>query len=199
MRHVCVFGTGSLGANTAINLARKWSQDIKFTLIDYDIIETVNLANQPWYDVNVGQRKASVLSAYLYRVAKSTSVPIIKKVTCTSSFIREYKSIIKDVDVFVDCFDNMVSRELTQAIASEITKPVLHSGFSEVMCMIRWGTDYPIDVNQPIRAPVCDRRDLVTLITLGAGLTEVVISEYLSTGVQTSKVLEIRNTDIRIW
>ena len=198
MKTICIFGTGSLGANIAINIARRWAQDVAFVFVDYDTIESVNLANQPWYDVNVGQRKASVLAAHVYKIAKSTSVVISKKVTKSTSFISEFETILKDVDLFIDCFDTMKSRALTQAIARRMGIPILHAGFSETVCMVRWGTEYPINTDVTTRAPVCDRRDLGTLVVMGAGLVSFVVSAYIQTGAQLSRLLEIKD-DITIW
>ena len=197
MYTVCIFGTGSLGANTAINIARILGDTVNFVLVDYDRIEAVNLANQPWYDVNVGQRKASVLSAYLYRTSTCTSVCVTKKVTSGTSFVTEHQKILNDVDVYVDCFDNMQARRYTRTIARKTNKAILHAGFAENVYLSRWDNAFPLKgtVN---RAPVCDRRDLSTLVTIGAGLTAHNIARYLRYSEKSGALLDINGAAISL-
>ena len=175
---ICMFGTGSLGSNTVINLARRFGDGVEFVLVDFDRIEEVNKANQPWYDVNVGQLKVSVLSAFIYRVNKVKSVVISSKIENTTAFITSNKNDLKNVDLYVDCFDNLPSRRITQSIADEMKTLILHSGFTDNICLCAWGSKFPLNGKGSSIPPVCNRRELGSLVSLGAGATALVITNY---------------------
>lgn len=196
---ICLFGTGSLGANTAINLARRFESSIEFVFVDYDRIEQVNIANQPWYDVNVGQYKVSVLSSYIYRVCKSKSETVNTKVENVESFINKESARIKNVELFVDCFDNLPARNLTQEIADVKKVPILHSGFAENVMLCKWGTSFPLKVKSKSTAPVCNRRDLGPLVTLGAGVTALVVGTYITEKTQNSAFLELNKGKANLY
>lgn len=188
---ICVFGAGSLGANAVINLARRFESTIEFILVDYDRIEQVNIANQPWYDVNVGQYKTSVLSAYIYRVCKAKSITINTKIESSESFYTINKTKLTGVGLCIDCFDNLPARNYTQTIAETIKCPIVHSGFAENVMLCKWGTEFPLKVKSRSTAPVCNRRDLGPLVTLGAGVTALVVGAYITDKVQNSAFLEL--------
>jgi len=188
---ICIFGTGSLGANTVINLARRFGDSIEFILVDFDRIENVNLANQPWYDVNVGQLKASVLSAFIYRVNKVKSTVIASKIDNASSFINANRNELRTVDIFVDCFDNLPSRRITQEIANRTIKTILHSGFADSVMLCRWDEAFPLNVKGGNTVPICNRRELGSLVNLGAGATALVITNYFVEKRQDSAFLEL--------
>jgi len=196
---ICLFGCGSLGANTAINISRRLGADAEFILVDYDSIEHVNLANQPWFDVNIGQKKATVLCSMLYRTNGVKSEPLIRKVEKTMSFINEYRSLLDSVDLFVDCFDNIPSRKLTQNIARKINRPILHAGFSESIFLADWGTNFPLRDSDKALTPICDRRDLATLVVMGSAITEFIVTRYHKTGIKHRKLLEIHHDIIKLW
>jgi len=190
---ICVFGVGSLGANTVINLTRRFETDIEFIFVDFDRIESVNLANQPWYDLNIGQSKATVLSAYIYRVAKCKSVANLTKITDADAFVRNESKNLKDVTMFLDCFDNIASRKITQQIADALKKPILHSGFADNIMMCKWGKEFPLPNTASTAAPVCNRRELGSLITLGAGFTQLVVSNFLLKNKRSWAFLELHD------
>lgn len=188
---ICVFGTGSLGANTVISVARRFGDEVTFILVDFDRIEEVNKGNQPWYDVNVGQLKASVLNAFIYRVNKVKSLVITTKIDNANTFINSNKNELKTVDLFVDCFDNLPSRRIAQEIASTLKKPILHSGFADTVGLCAWDTKFPLTIKDSNAAPVCNRRELGSLINLGAGATSLVITNYFIERRQDQAFLEL--------
>lgn len=186
-----MFGTGSLGAHTVLNLARRFESSIEFVLVDYDRIENVNIANQPWYDVNVGQLKVSVLSAYIYRVCKTKSITHPSKLETATAFIQKENKNIRNVDLFIDCFDNLPSRKVTQEIAVLLKKPILHSGFADTVMLCKWGEQFPLKNKSAATTPICNRRDLGPLVTLGAGITALVVGSYITDKVKNWALLDV--------
>ena len=188
---ICVFGCGSLGANTVINLARRFADAIEFLLVDFDRIEEVNKGNQPWYDVNVGQLKATVLGAFVYRVNKAKSVICTSKIENTNTFITTNNKELANIDLMVDCFDNLPSRKITQEIADILKIPILHSGFSESVMLCKWGKTFPLNAKSSNTPPVCNRRELGGLVSLGAGSTALVITNFFVEHRKDSAFMEI--------
>ena len=173
---ILLFGCGSLGANTALNVAQRFGNRVKFILVDYDKIEVVNLANQPWLDIHIGQSKVVALSQLLYRKAEVEAIPLNFKVE-GDDFIGYLNSKVKDsIDLFVDAFDNSKSRIITTKIARLLKKPLLHIGFTEVTYIATWKDIFK---GKQDREPICNRRELSTVVNLGAAISESVITEFL--------------------
>lgn len=188
---ICVFGCGSLGANTVINIARRLGDGVRFVLVDYDRIESVNIANQPWYDVNIGQRKSSTLAAYVYRVNASKCDIVTDKVDDVSHFLQKHRKILKDCTLCVDFFDNLPGRRLTQHIADALEVPIMHGGFAETIFLSRWGKAFPLNEKSSATAPICNRQELGTLVTIGAGIAAHAVVQCALKGIKKEAVLEV--------
>ena len=184
---VIVFGLGSLGSNTVLSLSRRLGDKVGFYLVDYDIIEEKNLANQPWMDVNVNQKKITVLSANLWRISKCKALCHHKKIVTVSDV--KHLPYIEKADLMVDCFDNTASRKVLKRAAQVTKKDIIHSGFSENSFKCAWNDNFRLIGNS--RNPICDRRDLATIVQLGAALTAEAIYYYLTNNKKLSYYLDI--------
>lgn len=180
-KKVLILGCGSLGSNTAMTIARSLSDEVEFDLVDHDVIENKNLANQPWLDFNVGQKKATVLKAILWHVAKSKAVAHIIKIQ-TKNDLRK----VKKPNLIIDCFDNPEARNLSQGMAIEVFKTnILHAGFSEDGFLCSWNSDFKIKGNSSVsREPICDRRELARIVQMGSALAAEAAIQYLVNNVQ---------------
>lgn len=170
-----VLGCGSLGSNLALRLSDKFGDTIKFKLLDFDRIEEENLGNQPWLDVNIGQRKITVLASWMYKKSKTESKLYHKKITKVTE-LREFG----DVDIVVDTFDNNAARKLSLEFCEHGNITAIHCGFAEGVFMSKWD-EFPIVENREPGEPVCTRRDLAFLVNIGSTLGAMAIAEYILT------------------
>ena len=174
---VAIFGVGSLGANTALTISRRFGQDVGFYIIDCGVIEDKNRKNQPWFDVNVGQKKVSVLASSLWHQSNARSKVFSKKVS--SMFDVKNLNIKDRLDLIIDCFDNPASRRLTNDYAKELKIDILHSGFYESGFKCDWNSKFTIRKgSDQSREPICDRRDLACIVQIGAALTAESCYQY---------------------
>ena len=193
---VLLFGVGSLGSNFAMDLSRRLGGDVMFSLVDFDTIEDVNRHNQLWFDVNVGQHKASVMSAFLFRVSDCVSNYYVKKIESSVDAITIIER--ENPTVVVDCFDNSISRYYIQTACGGLVD-VLHSGFSESGYMMAWGKDFKINPKDPQRDPICDRRDMACLIQVAAARTADLIYLYLTEGMRKKEFGTYKNCSFKIY
>ncbi len=195
---VAVFGCGSLGANIALKLARRMGPKVGFYLIDFDTIKFENLSNQPWFDVNIGQKKTDVLSSILWHQSKCLSETIHKRILIASDIDSLLSQ--KKVNIFIDCFDNGGSRKIIHKASEKLSIPIFHGGFSPTVFIGRWGDKFQInsDSLQAIN-PVCDRRDLATIVDIGASLSSESIHLYLSKKIQKNHFFELANSNFMYY
>ena len=104
---IVMCGAGSLGANTAENLARAGCQTI--TVIDMDRIEEHNLSTQPYQRSDIGSSKARVLANNLYRSVGARVRPENTRLDDINA-----GKLVKGADLVIDTFDNSVSRKLVK-------------------------------------------------------------------------------------
>lgn len=189
-KKILILGCGSLGSNTAMTIARSLSYEVEFDLVDHDVIENKNLANQPWLDFNVGQKKATVLKAVLWHVAKSKAVSHIVKIQSKTDLRK-----VKKPDLIIDCFDNPAARNLSQTMATEIFKTdILHAGFSEDGFLCSWNLEFEIQGNASVsREPICDRRELARIVQIGSALAAEAAYQYLVNNVQRKYYFHLFN------
>ena len=142
--------------------------------MDRDKIERENLKNQPWMDVNIGQSKANVLSSILWKTQGVMCESVNKEIKSLSDILGNN---ILDSHIFVDCFDNHKSRELFDYYAKGHKLPIIHAGFSENLFKCDWQM---ITSKSSNREPICDRRELSTIVRLGSTFLSEAVFFYLT-------------------
>ena len=196
---ICICGAGCLGANLAENLARCGFKNI--TIIDRDKVEIHNLSTQPYLVDDVGERKASVISNYIYDAVEVEVNPVIKNLE-----ERNAKKLLRDFipgdpledaeSLVIDTFDNHISRKIVMETCRNQNIPCLHIGLSrDGYGEAKWNGIYrvPKDI---IEEGACDyplARNLI-LILIGAA-TEVIFA-YVSKG--EKKNISVTINDLKI-
>lgn len=133
-----ICGAGTLGGNLADNLGRLGMRD--FTVVDRDVVEGKNSANQPYYRNQVGQPKVKALAELLYRAAETKVNGIYREFT-----VGNGDNLVKGANLVVDTFDNVAARSAVASICARNHIPCLHaglspSGYGEVV----WDESYPM-------------------------------------------------------
>ena len=99
-----IVGIGGVGSWVALDLALIGVQDLY--LVDFDTIELSNLNRTPFKISQVDMLKVDALAQLIYERRPNVSVnPINYKM---ENIPRNLLEIIKDVEVVVDCRDNMI-------------------------------------------------------------------------------------------
>lgn len=115
-----IAGTGGLGSNIAISLARLGVG--KLLIVDYDVVEPSNLNRQQYYVRDIGQYKVVALKKQLQEI--NPFIQIEQKIE--KLYEDNIKEIFKDVDIIIEAFDNPDSKaELSNTVLRYMRDKVL--------------------------------------------------------------------------
>ena len=99
---------------------------IEFVLLDDDVIEERNCANQNFMLCDAGRSKAETLAQL---VDRNNLVATWKKIRVTEENVRE---LLEGCELVVDGVDNLATRQLLWAHAQESNVPVVHIGITQM-------------------------------------------------------------------
>jgi len=103
---VGIAGTGGLGSNCAVALAR--SGIGKLIIADFDIVEPMNLTRQYYFRDQTGMHKTAALKETINRIDND-----IKVVAHQLKLDREnIPNVFKDCDIIVEAFDSNKMKEM---------------------------------------------------------------------------------------
>ena len=178
---VVLFGLGAIGSNLFISLLRQFP-DWEFVGVDFDKIEDRNLRTQAYFKERVGMPKATALTVLGNRyVNKLKYTPVNVKIRENTVIDRT----ISVADLWVDCFDNSLSRSLLKELVSTacIDVDMLHLGFSPLYsaeCIWDANYDVPNDVDAK-HGDICSMADAVGFMQMFIGLAVMNISAWVQT------------------
>lgn len=123
---ILICGCGGLGSGVITNLTSLGAGTIG--LIDCDTVEISNL-NRQFIHTQTNLSKEKVLSAKEWI---NNFNPEINVETFNLKLDEiNYKDIVKNYDIIVDCFDSFQSKFLLNEIAIKTNKPLVHGGITE--------------------------------------------------------------------
>jgi len=139
--HVLIIGMGGLGCPAAMYLAAAGIGSL--VLADFDSIERSNLHRQILYqDQHIGRNKAQQGAINLRAMAPDVCYQVVtEKVTENNIF-----SLFSDVDLVLDCTDNIVTRLLINQACVALQCPLISGaaiGFEGQLLTLPMGADSP--------------------------------------------------------
>ncbi|MFN8612249.1 MAG: ThiF family adenylyltransferase [Vulcanimicrobiota bacterium] len=137
-----ICGAGTLGGNLVEHLART-SLD-QLCLLDHDKVEQRNLANQPYFQHQLGKSKVAALAETIYRIRGQKLDTIHKQLTASNA-----RTLVKDYELVVDCFDNHQGRLDLQKGCRQAGVPLLHLGLSTGYGEAIWDAHYRVPPDVP--------------------------------------------------
>jgi hypothetical protein len=151
-------GGGALGSH-ALFLARDLEPEL--AVIDFDRVETKNLASQWFVSQMVGKNKATALKAQLQNFYGLKIQDYTVKLTALN-----VDAILGSADLAVDCFDNAESRKMVQDYARAKKKPCVHAGLAAngEFGVVRWDRDFIIDTEDVAGQATCEGRGFLPII-----------------------------------
>ncbi|HAR95759.1 MAG TPA: adenylyltransferase [Deltaproteobacteria bacterium] len=126
--HVLIAGVGGLGSPVAIYLATAGIG--RLTIIDFDSVDLSNLNRQilHWED-DVGRRKVDSAGQKLTKINSRIDIhPLSLKITG-----ENIQDLLGDVDLVMDCMDNMDTRFLINEACVKKGIPMIHGGVREML------------------------------------------------------------------
>lgn len=123
---VLIAGAGGLGSTVIANLASVGVGNLG--IVDNDTLELSNLNRQYIHKFdNIGKVKVESAKEWINNFNPDIDVQIYQ----TRLDEENYKNIVQDYDLIVDCFDSYKSKFLLNKIAVESNKTLIHGGVTE--------------------------------------------------------------------
>jgi molybdopterin/thiamine biosynthesis adenylyltransferase len=151
-------GGGALGSH-ALFLARDLQHEL--AVIDFDRVETKNLASQWFVKQMVGKNKATALKMQLLNFYDVKLQDYTVKLTDVN-----VETLLADAGLVVDCFDNAASRRVVQSRVRATQTPCLHAGLAAngEFGVVRWDEHFTIDEEGAPGQATCEGRGFLPLI-----------------------------------
>ena len=173
---ITIVGVGALGSHL-LPLLRNLDTD--YRLLDFDRVEQKNLSSQFHVRPQVGALKVDGLRqvmALLWGIQSKRMTGYSSKMTSTN-----YRHLLKDSSLIVDCLDNAVSRRLVQSYVEETSTPCLHGalaadgGFGRVV----WDENFVIDEEGQGGTPTCRDGEHLAFVSVVSSYLAMAVTEWV--------------------
>jgi len=182
-------GGGALGSH-GLFLARDLEHEL--AVIDFDRVETKNLASQWFVKQMVGKNKATALKVQLLNFYDARVQDFPVKLTSLN-----IETILGGAELVVECFDNAESRRLVQNYAREKSKACVHAGLAAngEFGVVRWDKDFVIDEEGGAGQATCEGRGFLPIILRVSSALVSSIQLFLKNGKQVNWNISPRNAE----
>jgi molybdopterin/thiamine biosynthesis adenylyltransferase len=182
-------GGGALGSH-ALFLARDLQQEL--AVIDFDRVETKNLASQWFVKQMVGKNKATALKMQLLNFYDVKLQDYTVKLTCLNA-----NTILREAGLIVECFDNAESRRVVQDYARSTKKPCVHAGLAAngEFGIVRWDQHFTIDDEGVPGQATCEGRGFLPLILRASSSLVASIQFFVADGREVNWNISPRNAE----
>jgi molybdopterin-synthase adenylyltransferase len=190
---VAIIGVGGLGCTTANLLARL---GIKLILVDFDVVKQSNLERQILYDRNDLSRKKVV--AAKDKLEQFTQIKIIDDGVDKDNIA---KIIPKDIDLVIDCTDNVKARLIINRFCKQnninwiYSAAVSNIGAIYLINNKKDGACYECLQQDKEGETSCEIGVLSSLVGMIASITSNVAVQYLTNNKSEDKFLRINMND----
>jgi molybdopterin-synthase adenylyltransferase len=169
-------GVGAVGS-TAATLCRNLTAELAF--VDFDRVETKNLAAQAFVKQSVGRNKADALRLQLMNFSGVTAEAFPVRLESTN-----VAALCEGADLVVDCFDNAASRRVLSAHARAAGIPLVHAALSGdgTFGVVRWDERFEPDEEDRPGQPTCEGGEHLPLIGLLAATVARVVQDFVVNG-----------------
>src|SRR5437867_5704196 len=182
-------GGGALGSH-ALFLARDLEHEL--AVIDFDRVETRNLASQWFVKPMVGKNKATALKLQLLNFYDVKLQDYTVKLTALNA-----DAILGSADLVVECFDNAESRRVVQNYVRLKQKPCVHAGLAAngEFGVVRWDEHFTIDDEGVPGQATCEGRGFLPLILRVSSSLVASIQFFLADKPQVNWNISPRNAE----
>ena len=170
---VVICGVGALGSTAAV-LLRNLEADLVF--IDFDRVESKNLAAQAFTKVALGKNKAEALRLQLANFwgKKCEAFPVRLGPDNAGT-------LLAGATLLIDAFDNQASRLLLSAHARTLQVPLVHAAMSAdgSYGVVRWDERFVADAEDTPGQATCDGGNHLPFIGVIADHVSRVVQDHL--------------------
>jgi len=182
-------GGGALGSH-ALFLARDLQQEL--AVIDFDRVETKNLASQWFVKQMVGKNKATALKTQLLNFYDVKLQDYTVKLTPLN-----VDALLGGAGLVIECFDNAEGRRVVQHYVRSKEKPCVHAGLAAngEFGVVRWDQHFTVDDEGAPGQATCEGRGFLPIILRVSSALVASIQFFLSNGRQVNWNVSPRNAE----
>jgi hypothetical protein len=178
-------GVGALGS-TAATLCRNLPAALR--LVDFDRVESKNLAAQAFVKQSLGRNKAEALKLQLWNgwgvKAEALGVRV------TDGNVAE---VCAGAGVIVDCFDNRAGRDVLSAYARTAGLPLVHAALAGDgrFGLVRWDERFVADAEDRPGQATCEGGEHLPFIGLLAAALARTVQDFVADGRRRDAVVSL--------
>jgi molybdopterin-synthase adenylyltransferase len=175
-KKLVICGVGALGS-TCVQYLR--NVDAELRLIDFDRVESKNLAAQWFVKQSLGKNKAEALRLQLanFYGAKAEAMGVRLRADNAAQ-------LLADCALAVDCFDNADSRLALSEAARAANVPLVHGALSAdgTFGLVRWDERFTPDREDAEGQATCEGGEHLPMIGLMGAMLARTIQDFLAGG-----------------
>ena len=185
MARVVFCGVGALGS-TAVLFIR--NLDAELRLVDFDRVESKNLAAQWFVKQSVGKNKAEAVRLQLANFYGHKAEAMGVRLGANNA-----AQLLGGCDLAVDCFDNQDSRLALSAAAREAGVPLVHAALAAdgTFGLVRWDERFTPDREDAEGQATCEGGEHLPVIGLLATTLARTIQDFLKNGARADSMVSL--------
>ena len=175
---IVLCGVGALGS-TAVQYCRNLGAELR--LVDFDRVESKNLAAQWFVKQSVGKHKAEAIKLQLANFYGAKAEALTVRLAATNA-----AQLLAACDLAVDCFDNADSRNVLSEFARGGKVPLVHAAIAAdgTFGMVRWDERFTADREDQPGQPTCEGGEHLPMIGLVGATLARAIQDFVKDGSQ---------------
>ena len=173
---VVVCGVGALGS-TAVHYCR--NLDVELRLVDFDRVESKNLAAQWFVKQSVGKNKAEAVRLQLANFYGAKAEALGVRLAATNA-----AQLLAGCGLAVDCFDNADSRIALAGAARAAGVPLVHAALAGdgTFGIVRWDERFVADRENAAGQATCEGGEHLPMIGLVGATLARAIQDFVRAG-----------------
>jgi len=173
---IVVCGVGALGS-TAVQFCR--NVDAELRLVDFDRVESKNLAAQWFVKQSVGKNKAEAVRLQLANFYGAKSEAMGVRLAATNA-----AQLLAGATLAVDCFDNADSRLALADAARTANVPLVHAALAGdgTFGIVRWDERFVPDREDVAGQATCEGGEHLPMIGLVGATLARAIQDFVRAG-----------------
>ena len=170
---IVICGVGALGS-TAVQYLRNVAADLR--LVDFDRVESKNLAAQWFVKQSLGKNKAEAIRLQLANFYGAKAEAMGVRLAATNAV-----QLLADCGLAVDCFDNADSRLALSTAARAANVPLVHAALAAdgTFGLVRWDERFTPDREDAAGQATCEGGEHLPMIGLVGATLARTIQDYV--------------------
>ena len=182
---IVVCGVGALGS-TAVQYCR--NLDAELRVVDFDRVESKNLAAQWFVKQSVGKSKAEAVRLQLANFYGAKAEAMSVRLAATNA-----AQLLAGATLAVDCFDNADSRLVLAGAARTANVPLVHAALAGdgTFGLVRWDERFVPDREDVAGQATCEGGEHLPMIGVVAATLARAIQDFVRDGARRDYLISL--------